>query len=176
MAISLNIEPFDSISDAIDALEVAFRNSSLKFKCENFSSYERNKLVYLLTACKAMLTIENRFYEFKKYYHIECKIKLLWDNTTWKAEVKDFRNKIVLTSGSYLCGYNNAINRKDENPYCAQTMISQLRSVLIDAQSKWGTSNFEWMYNREVKLISKINRFNKYSPCDDYYGIYSGNN
>ena len=174
MSVSLGIIPFDSINDAIDGFEVAFEYDSLKFKCQSFSSYERERLVKLLTACKAMLTIENSFNEFIRFYKIDCSTKILWDNTTWKVQVKDFRNRIKVLSGSYF-GFQNSISLHNEKPYCAQTMIAQLQQMLSEAQTIWGIDNFNWMYNREVKIISKERRFNKYAPCGDYYDIYSGN-
>lgn len=174
MLVTLDITPFDSISDAIDGFEVAFEHSnSLKFKCQKFSGYERENLVKLLTACKAMLTIENRFNEFIRFYRIDCSTRILWDNTTWKVEIKDFRNRIKVFSGSYF-GFHNSISMNNENPYCAQTMIAQLQRMLIDAQTIWGIENFNWVHNREVRIISKERRFNKYAPCRDYYDIYSG--
>lgn len=174
MFVSLEIIPFDSISDAIDGFEVAFEYDSLKFKCQSFSSYERERLVKLLTACKAMLTIENRFNEFARFHKINCSTKILWNNTTWKVQVKDFRNRIEVLSGSYF-GFQNSMSLHNEKPYCAQTMIVQLQQMLSEAQTIWGIDSFNWMYSREVKIISKERRFNKYAPCGDYYDIYSGN-
>lgn len=122
MQISLDIKPFHSISDAVDGLEIAFDSpKTIKFKCESFSNYERDKLVKLLTACKSILTIEENFYEFRKSYHIDCVTKLFWDYTTWSAEVKDFRSRIKVYSGTPLGGYiNEYATTHDKQPFFAK--------------------------------------------------------
>lgn len=178
MQIQFDIKPFDTLAHAIDGLEVAFGfPNTLKIKCGQFSSMEREHLVKILTACKSFLTIEQKFSEFIKYYHIDCISKLLWDNTTWKVEVKDFRSKVKVYSGAPLGAlYNDYTTKHDENPRVSSIMISQLRSMLVEARTVWGMDNFNWMYNREVRLISARNNFNRYAPGNDYYDIYSGRN
>lgn len=176
MQVPLNIKPFHSVGDAIDGLEIAFSfPKTIKFKCDSFSSYERERLVKLLTACKSILTIEEKFYEFKKTYHIDCVTKLFWDYTTWSVEVKDFRRRVKVYSGTPLGGYvNEYATTHDEQPFFAKKMIAQFQNFLNEAQTKWG-SNFEWMYNREIRIISQESKINRYAPCGDYYDIYSGN-
>ena len=181
MNVMLDIKPFESISDAIDGLEVAFEHQrSLKFTPEDFSSFEQGRLVKLITACKSLLTIEQRFNEFLKYYHIDYIPKVFWENTTWFAEVVDFRSKIKVYSGTPHYYYNkgkrceNFTNLHDANPHCAETMISQMHSYLIKAQNKWSNKDFNGAYNREVHIASQAKRINKYAPFGDYYGIYEG--
>ena len=175
--IELDIKPFQSLGNGIDAIKFAFKfPQKLKFEIDDrFSTYERDKIVKMLSACKGFITLEQYFNEYIKFgNHIKYHHKFFWNDTSWEVSFADWGKLMNVYSGCFHGEFwENPVSGNDQRPYISSRMKNQLLIVLRNAKSKWSEEKFKWVYEREVRLISKAPSINIYTPGDEY-GIYSG--
>lgn len=154
---TFTVLPYGDIESARLAIPNACHFSCFKLKRDaNYSKMEGRILTGFIVG-KAMLCIEDKFYEFLQNYHIEYITKVFWDDTSWEINYKSSEYTYKVFSGTRMGGWSTEYEtRRDSCANIGRIMISQSKELLRVAEREWPHQRFIELYNRVRNQIATV--------------------